>query len=618
MEIISHCSIIAKECQISLKQVEKTVELLNEGATIPFLARYRKEQTGSLDEVVLLQIRDRYVQLDELDKRRAAILASLIEQGKLSEDLKNKLALAQNKTELEDLYLPYKPKRKTRGSMAIAKGLEPLAKQLMQQNTVELETLAQRYVDKQKELETIDDVLAGARDIIAEWISESAAARARLRNLYGRTAQLSAKKVKPAKPKEQSKEINLGERSGIKEEDAQKYKNYFEWSECLLKAPSHRLLAMFRGETEGFLKLKIEVQEEEAIAILKSLFVKGTNASSAQVQLALTDAYKRLLSAAMETEMRNLAKERADKAAIIVFAENLRQLLLASPLGQKNVLAIDPGFRTGCKLVCLDKQGNLVHNETIYPHPPVQNSKAAAAKVMQLIEVYKIEAIAIGNGTAGRETEDFIKKLQFKKEIVAVMVSENGASIYSASPVAREEFPDYDITVRGAVSIGRRLMDPLAELVKIEPKSIGVGQYQHDVNATLLQNSLEDTVVSCVNKVGVELNTASKQLLSYVSGVGETLAKNIITYRKENGAFQTREELKKVPRFGPKAYEQAAGFLRIAHAKNPLDTSAVHPESYAVVEKMAKSLKCSVTELIEKKSLRAQIKCLDFVDAKTG
>lgn len=616
MEISSsYYSIIAKECQITLKQVEKTIDLLREGATIPFLARYRKEQTGSLDEVVLLQIRDRYIQLEELDKRRNAIFLSLQEQGKLTEDLRTKIAGAQTKAELEDLYLPYKPKRKTKGSMAIERGLEPLAKQLMQQNLADVYALAKPYINKAKQVMSEEEALAGARDIIAEWISENAAARARLRNLYVRSSNVNSKLVKI---KESDKQEQVGIKKSISEADAQNYKNYFAWSEGLSKAPSHRILAMFRGESEGFLKLKIEVAEEEAIGILESLFVKGRYMSSEQVSLAVKDAYKRLLSSSMETEMRNLAKERADKAAIAVFAENLRQLLLASPLGQKNVLAIDPGFRTGCKLVCLDKQGNLLHNETIYPHPPVQNTKAAAAKIMQLVEAYKIEAIAIGNGTAGRETEEFIKRLQFKKDIIAVMVSENGASVYSASPVAREEFPDYDITVRGAVSIGRRLMDPLAELVKIEPKSIGVGQYQHDVNSTLLQNSLEDTVVSCVNKVGVELNTASKQLLSYVSGVGETLAKNIISYRKENGTFKTREDLKKVARFGPKAYEQAAGFLRIADAKNPLDASAVHPESYGVVAKMAKSLNCSVGDLILNKSLREQIKCEDFVDAKIG
>ncbi|MCF8298728.1 MAG: RNA-binding transcriptional accessory protein [Saprospiraceae bacterium] len=591
---------IAKELGLSKTQVGSTIQLLNDGATIPFISRYRKEATGSLDEVQIANIRDRNEQLIALDKRRDAIIESIDEQGLLTDELHEQLKNALVISELEDIYLPYKPKRKTRATIAKAKGLEPLAKILMSQKYNDIEQYAAKYVDESKEVNSIEEALAGARDIIAEWINENQFARKRIRSLFEQEAILSAKVVKG------------------KEEEGEKYKNYFKLEESLKKAPSHRVLAIFRGENEGFLKVSTCPSSEKAIDILNDIFLNGDNESSNQVELAIADAYKRLLEPSLENEIRALAKEKADLKAIEVFVENVRQLLLAPPLGQKNVLAIDPGFRSGCKIVCLDKQGNLLHNENIYPHPPQSERKQALHKILSLVNAYKIEAIAIGNGTAGRETEAMIRKIRFDKDIVAVMVNESGASVYSASTIAREEFPEYDVTVRGAVSIGRRLMDPLAELVKIDPKSIGVGQYQHDVNQTQLQKSLEDTVVSCVNSVGVEVNTASKQLLQFVSGVGPVLAQNIIDYRSENGPFKSREELKKVKRFGDKAFEQAAGFLRIRDGINPLDKSAVHPESYGIVAKMAKKLKVDISDLIARKNIRQEINANDFVTEKVG
>ncbi len=591
---------IARELNLQPWQVFNTIKLMEGGATIPFMARYRKEMTGSLDEVQLAAIRDRHLQLVELEKRREYILGSVQEQEKLTPALEKQIREATTLTALEDLYLPYKPKRKTRATIAREKGLEPLAKILMAQNPVDPEEKAEAFIDPEKSVNSAEEALAGARDIIAEWVNESLPAREQVRNLFTREAMISSRPVK-------GKELE-----GIH------YQNYYDTTEQILRAPSHRILAMFRGEEEGFLRLDVEPAEEKAIARLNRIFLKGDNEAAHQVEMAVKDAYKRLLQPSMETEMRQLAKQKADDEAIKVFAGNLRQLLLAAPLGQKNVLAVDPGFRTGCKLVCLDRQGRLLHNETIYPHPPQSEVREAVAKVKNLVSAYGVEAIAIGNGTAGRETENFIRKIPFDRPLVSIMVNESGASVYSASAVAREEFPEYDVTVRGAVSIGRRLMDPLAELVKIDPKSIGVGQYQHDVNQQSLQHSLEDTVVSCVNQVGVELNTASKQLLSYVSGLGPSIAGNIVEHRNKNGAFRSRQELMKVKRFGDKAFEQAAGFLRIRDAENPLDRSAVHPESYDIVQRMADSLGCTVKDLMEQEELRKKIRPEQFVTQSAG
>lgn len=591
---------IARELNLQPWQVFNTIKLMEGGATIPFMARYRKEMTGSLDEVMLAAIRDRHQQLTELEKRREFILESIASQEKLTPELEKEIRAADNITRLEDLYLPYKPKRKTRATIAREKGLEPLAKILMTQAPVDPEEKAEAFIDPEKEVENTEQALAGARDIIAEWVNESIPARETIRSLFEKEAVISSKPVKGR------------ELEGIH------YQNYYETSENLLKAPSHRVLAMFRGEEEGFLRISVEPEEERAIFRLNRIFIKGNNKASQQVEMAVKDSYKRLLQPSMETELRQIAKQKADEEAIRVFAGNLRQLLLAAPLGQKNVLAIDPGFRTGCKVVCLDRQGRLLHNETIYPHPPQNEVGPAVSKIKNLVSAYGIEAIAIGNGTAGRETENFIRKIPFDRKLISIMVNESGASVYSASAVAREEFPDYDVTVRGAVSIGRRLMDPLAELVKIDPKSIGVGQYQHDVNQQALQQSLEDTVITCVNQVGVELNTASKQLLSHVSGLGPSLAGNIVEYRNQNGEFKSRKELLKVKRFGDKAFEQAAGFLRIRNASNPLDRSAVHPESYTIVEKMAKTLNCTISDLIEKEELRTRINPRDFVTQTAG
>ncbi len=598
---MDYANIIASQLNLGVRQVEKTIELLEAGATVPFIARYRKEATGNLNEVQIAAIRDLLLKLKEIDKRRAAILQSIEEQGKLTPELRASIEQASTMTDLEDLYLPYKPKRKTRASVAVERGLQPLADALQKQYKCSVEQLAMPFVNEAKGVENVDDALAGARDIIAERVSEDIAARNRVRNIFRRSAMLSSKVVK------------------AKEEEAGKFQSWFDWKENAMRAPSHRILAMFRGEAEGLLRVKIAPEDDEPVVdALERQFVRGNYESSQQVASAVRDSYKRLISPSIETEYYNLLKERADREAIKVFAENLRQLLLASPLGQKRTLAIDPGFRTGCKVVCLDAQGQLIHNETIYPFTSVREERAAVSKLEALVEAFKIEAIAIGNGTAGRETEEVVKRCRFKGKVIAVMVSENGASVYSASDVAREEFPDYDVTVRGAVSIGRRLMDPLSELVKIDPKSIGVGQYQHDVDQTMLHDSLEDVVVSCVNSVGVELNTASKELLSYVSGIGPVLARRIVDYRNRNGAFRSRHELMKVERLGEKAFEQCAGFLRVRESDNPLDRSAVHPERYALVERMAAGVGASVEELMKNKDLRSKIDINRFVSDDCG
>lgn len=595
----THFQPIATALNLTIKQVSATLALLDEGATVPFISRYRKEVTGSLDEVQVAAIRDLAQQLRELDKRREAILKSLTELEKLSPELEKKINEAKTITALEDIYLPYKPKRKTRASVAKEKGLEPLALRILSQSRIDPEQEASAYVNDKKGVTSTLEALAGARDIIAELISENIDARTKMRHHFTQKANYKAIVVKG------------------KEEAGIKYKDYFEWEESAKNAPSHRVLAMRRGEQEGFLKLDVLPADEEAIAILENQFITAKNAAADQVQLAIIDGYKRLLRPAMETELRAFTKQKADEEAIKVFAENARQLLLAAPMGQKNVLAIDPGFRTGCKVVCLDKQGKLLENTTIYPHTGHGNVKDAEWQLTKLCEKHEIEAIAIGNGTAGRETETFVRNLKLP-DVTVVMVNESGASIYSASPLAREEFPTQDITVRGAVSIGRRLMDPLAELVKIDPKSIGVGQYQHDVDQNKLQQSLDDTVMSCVNAVGVELNTASKQVLAYVSGLGETLAQNIINYRNTHGAFKNRESLKKVPRLGDKAFEQAAGFLRIRDAKQVLDRSGVHPERYELVNQMAKDLGCTVDELMKDAQLQKQINLQRYVSATVG
>jgi protein Tex len=594
-----HIQIVAKELAVSNKQVEATLELLDGGATVPFISRYRKEATGSLDEVQVAAIRDRIAQLRELDKRRESILKSIKDQGKLTDELEKQINEALTLTELEDIYLPYKPKRKTRASMAKEKGLEPLAVQLFEQQKFDVFAEADKFIDAEKGVNNTEEALAGARDIMAEWVSENKEARVKIRSLFVDKGSITTKVIES------------------KKEEAQKYKDYFEWSESIKTAPSHRLLAMRRGEKEGFLLLDMLPEEEAAVSILEDQFVKGRNEAAEQVKLAVKDSYKRLLRPSIETEVRISTKEKADEEAIKVFADNARQLLMAPALGEKTVLALDPGFRTGCKAVVLDKQGKLLENDTIYPHEPQRKIPEATATIKYAVEKFNVDAIAIGNGTAGRETEEFVRSLKLPN-VQIVMVNESGASIYSASDVAREEFPDKDITVRGAVSIGRRLMDPLAELVKVDPKSIGVGQYQHDVDQNKLQHSLDDVVISSVNSVGVELNTASKQLLSYVSGLGDTLAQNIIEYRNQNGAFKSRSELKKVARLGEKAYEQAAGFLRIRGAKNPLDCSAVHPEAYEIVEKMAADLNCKVADLMKDAELRRKIKPQTYVTATIG
>lgn len=592
---------IAAELKLPAHRIANTLKLLQGGATIPFISRYRKEATGGLDEVQIGDIQTRYEKLCELSKRKETILSTIEEQGKLTPELKSRISACWNATELEDIYLPFKPKRKTRAEAARAKGLEPLALLLMMQKENNLAAKVRNFV--KGEVKDEEDALKGAGDILAEQISEDERSRNLMRNQFQRQALIQSKVVK-------GKEA---------EEASAKYRDYFDFCEPLKKCSSHRLLALRRGESEGVLKVTIFPEDEDMCnERLQRLFVRANNECAHQVEEALTDAYKRLLKPAIETEFAALSKEKADEEAIRVFAENLRQLLLAPPLGQKRVMGIDPGFRTGCKVVCLDAQGTLLHNEAIYPHPPKSEYAQAARKVVKLVEQYKIEAIAIGNGTASRETEQFVTSQRYDREVQVFVVSEDGASIYSASKTAREEFPDYDVTVRGAVSIGRRLMDPLAELVKIDAKSIGVGQYQHDVDQTKLKASLDQTVESCVNLVGVNVNTASKHLLTYVSGLGPTLAQNIVDYRTENGPFESRRQLLKVPRMGAKAYEQCAGFLRIPQAKNPLDNSAVHPESYPIVEQMAKDLNCTVADLIKDKELRSKIDLKKYVTNTVG
>lgn len=596
MQTISN--LIAEQTGISFQQVKNTIDLLDEGATIPFISRYRKERTGSLDEVAIASVKESYDKFLEIEKRKATILKTIEDQDQLTDELKEKINNCFDANELEDLYLPYKPKRKTRASKAKEAGLEPLAKIMMKQHERDIETRAASFVND--DVEDVDAVLQGARDIIAEWVNENQVAREIVRNSYTHKAVISAKLVKG------------------KEEEGAKYRDYFEWSEPLKKCPSHRFLAMQRGEKEGFLKIGAAPDPEEVLPRLKRFFVKGQTSASDQVEDAVEDSYKRLLSPSIENETLTTFKEKADDEAIRVFSDNLRQLLLAPPLGQKRVLAIDPGYRTGCKVVCLDAQGELLHNETIYPHPPQKEMGKAKKKLDSLVDAYKIEAIAIGNGTASRETEAFVRGTKFNRDIQVFVVSEDGASVYSASKTAREEFPQYDVTVRGAVSIGRRLMDPLAELVKIDPKSIGVGQYQHDVDQTKLKDALDRVVESAVNMVGVNLNTSSHHLLTYVSGLGPSLAKNIVAYRNENGPFETRKALKEVPRLGAKAFEQAAGFLRINDPKNPLDNTAVHPESYPVVEQMARDLGCKITDLISDKTLREKIDLKKYLTDEIG
>lgn len=594
-----HYKIIAAELAVAEKQVTATVALLDEGATVPFISRYRKELTGSLDEVQVANIRDRVQQLRELDKRREAILKSLTDLGKLTPELEKQVNEAETMVALEDIYLPYRPKRKTRATAAREKGLQPLADVLLEQKNIDPELIAAEYLSDEKGVASVEEALAGARDIIAETVAENAEVRTKIRELFVEKGTFASRVVEG------------------KEEAGIKYKDYFEWTEPVKSAPSHRVLAMRRGEKEEILWLDLKPEEDDALHVLEASVIKGNNQASGQVRLAITDGYKRLLKPSMETEVRLLTKKKADEEAIRVFAENARQLLLSAPLGQKRVMALDPGFRTGCKLVCLDEQGKLLENTAIYPHTGAGQAREAEKTVQHLFQKYSIEAIAIGNGTAGRETEVFVRNLNLPG-VTIVMVNESGASIYSASEVAREEFPDYDVTVRGAVSIGRRLMDPLAELVKIDPKSIGVGQYQHDVDQNKLQTSLDDTVISAVNAVGVELNTASKQILAYVSGLGPQLAQNIVEYRNQNGAFKRREQLKKVPRLGDKAFEQAAGFLRIHNAENPLDTSAVHPERYGLLEQMAKDLKCTVKDLMGDATLRKSIPLQKYTSETVG
>ncbi|MCB9757928.1 MAG: RNA-binding transcriptional accessory protein [Candidatus Omnitrophica bacterium] len=596
----SYIKKIAAQLALRPVNVSAAIDLLDAGGSVPFISRYRKEATGSLDEVALTSIRDRLQQLRELDKRRAVIITSIDDQGKLTDELKEKILSAEVMTELEDLYLPYKPKRRTRATVAKEKGLEPLAQLIFAQGDFDIEQEAQKYIDVEKKVETTADALAGARDIIAEWVNENAPAREKIRALYFDKGSFNAKVIKG------------------KEEDGKNYKDYFDFTESVKSIASHRLLAVRRAEKEEILMLKVIVPEQEALTILETQFVSANNDAAQHVRMAIADSFKRLLSYSMETEIRLITKETADKEAIRVFAENLRQLLMASPLGQHAVMAIDPGFRTGCKVVCLDSQGKFLANETIFPTGSEFQIDEAGRTIKMLSQRYQIEFIAIGNGTASRETENFVRKIGLPSTIQIMTVNESGASIYSASDVAREEFPDQDVTVRGAISIGRRLMDPLAELVKIDPKSIGVGQYQHDVDQGLLKQSLDDVVISCVNSVGVELNTASKQLLTYVSGLGPTRAQAIIDHRNTNGAFVSREQLRDVAKLGSKAVEQASGFLRIHGGANPLDSSAVHPETYHIVDKMAADLGCLVSQLLAQEALRQRIKLTDYVTDTIG
>ena len=589
---------IAAALGIKLNQVEAVAQLLDGGATVPFISRYRKEATGGLDEVAVFDIETQYHKFVELDKRKQTVIETIAEQGKLTEDLKRQIDETLDSTTLEDIYLPYKPKKRTRATVAKEQGLEPLAAWLMRQQSGDLEETAIKYV--KGDIDSEEMALAGARDIIAEWVSENAVARQRVRNCFNHKAIVSSHVIKG------------------KESDAVKYEDYYDFSEPLRRCPSHRMLAMRRGEAEGFLRVNIEPEGTDVADMLHRQFLKADNAVSRQVKMAIDDSYKRLIQPSIENEFKKLSKEKADKEAIDVFSVNLRQLLLAAPLGQKRIIALDPGFRTGCKLVCLDETGNLLYNQAIYPHPPQNEWAESQETLRQLAKKYRCEAIAIGNGTASRETEALVRSVKFDNPVQIFVVSENGASVYSASQAARDEFPDYDVTVRGAVSIGRRLMDPLAELVKIDPKSIGVGQYQHDVDQTALKESLDFVVESCVNQVGVNLNTASMHLLSYVSGLGPKLAQNIVEYRKENGSFSSRQQLKKVPRLGDKAFEQSAAFLRISGAKNPLDSSAVHPESYAVVDHMDTDLGCTVSDLIADATLRSRLDLKRYLSATTG
>lgn len=591
---------ISQQLNLQAFQIENTLELFENGATIPFIARYRKERTGQLDEVQIKAIRDLFEQFSALEKRRSSILESLKESNNLSPELEKKIKETDSLSELEDLYLPFKPKRKTRASIAIEKGLEPLARILMAQNHLNIADAAYKFINPEKGVEDENDALQGAMDIAAEWMNENASMRKRMRRFFEKEAQVTSKVVESKKT------------------EAVKFEMYFDWAESARQIPSHRLLAILRGENEGFLKVHIQPEQEKALQLLEDYFIKASSTTTDYLEKTIKDCYSRLLKPSLENELAKTLKEKADAQAIQIFATNLHQLLMASPMRNKRVLAIDPGFRTGCKLVCLDESGSLLHNETIYPHPPQSQSKQSINKIEQLVDLYKIDVIAIGNGTAGRETENLVQRIRFNRSVKSIMVNESGASVYSASSVAREEFPDYDVTVRGAVSIGRRLIDPLAELVKIEPKAIGVGQYQHDVDQALLNKSLDEEVMSCVNAVGVDLNTASKQLLTYVSGVGPTLAENILSFRKEKGSFNSRKELLKVKRFGEKAFEQAAGFLRINNAENPLDSSAVHPESYAIVEKMAKDLSVPVNQIIGNKDLINSIHLEKYANNNIG
>jgi len=591
---------IAGKLNLAVKQVNSVDQLQSEGATIPFMARYRKEATGNLDEVAIGNIVEEISYFKELDKRKETVLKTIEEQGKLTPELKKRIVDSFNATDLEDIYLPYKPKRKTRATQAIEKGLEPLAKNIFEQGLFNVDEEAAKFI--KEEVKDTKEALQGARDIIAEWVSENEQARAKVRQLFTERASVFSKVITAKK----------------EEEDAQKYRDYFEYSEPLSQSPSHRLLAIRRGEKEGFLMMDISIEKQVAVEELERLFVRASNAAATEVKKAVEDAYNRLLKSSIENEFRLLSKNKADDEAINVFTENLRQLLLASPLGSKKILALDPGYRTGCKLVCLDAQGNLVYNTAVYPHPPQNQWQESITEIKRLVSKYDIEAIGVGNGTAGRETEQLVRSIDFGQQVSIFQVNESGASIYSASEAAREEFPDHDITVRGAISIGRRLLDPLSELVKIDPKSIGVGQYQHDVNQVRLKQGLDRVVESAVNYVGVNVNTASKHLLQYVSGITSTLANNIVQYRAQNGAFKSRDQLKKVPLMGPKTFEQCAGFLRIPNAQNPLDNSSVHPESYPVVEQMAKDVQASLEELIQKAELRKQINKKKYISETVG
>ncbi|MDR1377633.1 MAG: RNA-binding transcriptional accessory protein [Synergistaceae bacterium] len=612
---------VAKELRLTEAQVSAVLELFEEGCTVPFIARYRKEATGSLDETVVTAIRDRNEKIQEIEKRRTAILESLVERELLTDELKVTIDGAQTMTALEDAYLPYRPKRKTRASVAIEKGLKPLAEKLLEQlDAFDPEKEAVLFLSEEKGVASVEDALAGAQDILAERFSEDTEVRQQTRKVFARKAMLASARAKAGSSKEDLKEdLKEGAKATSKEDSkSDNYRDYFEWSEPVVSMPSHRVLAIFRGEREGFLSISVEPPEEECLSLLKRMFVRGVNPASRLVAEAVLDGYKRLLKPSMENELRNALKKRADAEAIRVFAGNVKEVLMAAPMGQKATLGIDPGLRTGCKVVCLDAQGNFLHNDVIFPHTGERQRSEAVRKIVELVKKYRIQAIAIGNGTAGRETEAFVRGLGLPPEVIVASVNESGASIYSASEVARREFPDQDVTVRGAVSIGRRLMDPMAELVKIDPKSIGVGQYQHDVDQKELKQSLDDVVMSCVNAVGVEVNTASLEILSYISGLSKQVAGQLIKYRETNGPFASRDTLKKVPRLGPKTFEQAAGFLRIHGGKNPLDASAVHPENYSTVERMAKELKCTVADLMASSELRSKIDLERFVSEKAG